>query len=917
MAEETTMSMQKITARLASLPRALRAAAAGGAALIASAALAASAGAVQPIESFDASITTAQAGGHPDLTYSFALEDPGEPEAASQVILNLPQGLFGNPNAVPRCSSVDFALQQCQTAAQVGIVTIRANYSGDPENLLGTAPLYYVEPQTAEETARFAFIVPGLQIPISTPVAVRTGSDYGLRFTVSGISQLIPLAAAKLSVWGFPAVGSHNADRFAKGSTGSPAGCPGLEDTACAPPAGSGIPPHPLIDNPILCTGQPLDIELRSRTYQDPGHFSTAHDELPAMTGCEKLNFYPLLNAQTTSDETDAPSGLDLELHAQQFESFAYSPSQIRTATVTLPDGLTINPDAADGQSACPDAAANFGTELPAQCPDNAKIGTVELETPALEGPLTGSLYFGEPKPNDQYRIFLTADGFGIHAKLVGSLELDPQTGQVTASFVDLPQVPFESFNFHIFASQRGLLATPTHCTTYTIESTFLPWNTVLAPQNSNPTFGLGSGPGGRPCPAQVRPFNPSLVAGTSNPLAGAFSAFHLKLDREDGDQFLQDLNFRMPPGFTGSLRGLTYCPEASIAAAAQNSGRAEQASPSCPASSQIGTTNVAAGPGPNPFHAVGKMYLSGPFKEAPLSLAAVTPALAGPYDYGVQVVRVALHVDPRTAQVSAVSDTVPAIVGGVPIRMRTIQVNIDRPNFTINPTNCSAMSVDSQGIGDQGTVTDFSSYFHAVNCRFLNFKPTMKITQFGGQKATQRSDNPALRFDLKTKSEEANIKRVAVTLPKAFAIDQGHLGNICSRAQLVAERCAGRQPIGKVFTKTPLLDAPLRGPAYAVSGFGKLPHVVFILDGQVTMMPEAESSSVNNGHLKTVVPVVPDAPIGHFRLDLFGGKKGYIVNTRSLCRAQPVVAVKFIGQNGKSVTKNVETKTACKGGKS
>jgi hypothetical protein len=911
------MTMQKITVRLALLPRLLRVATAGAATLIATGVLAASAGALQPIESFDAEITTAQAGGHPDLSYGFALEDPGEPEAASQVILNLPEGLFGNPNAVPRCSSVDFALQQCQTAAQVGIVTIRANYSGDPNNLLGTAPLYYVEPQTAEETARFAFIVPGLQIPISTPVAVRTGSDYGLRFSVSGISQLIPLAAANLSVWGFPALGSHNGDRFPKGSTGSPAGCPGLEDTSCAPSTASGIPAHPLIDNPILCTGQPLDIELRSRTYQDPGQFSTAHDELPAMTGCEKLNFYPLLNAQTTSDETDAPSGLDLELHAQQFESFAYSPSQIRTATVKLPEGLTINPDAADGQSACPDSAARFGTELPAQCPDNAKIGTVELETPALEGPLTGSLYFGEPQPNDQYRIFLTADGFGIHAKLVGSLDLDPQTGQVTANFVDLPQVPFESFNFHIFASQRGLLATPTHCTTYTIESTFMPWNSALAPQNSNPTFGLGSGPGGRPCPAQVRPFNPNLVAGTSNPLAGAFSDFHLKLDREDGDQFLQDLNFRMPPGFTGSLRGLTYCPEASIAAAAQNAGRAEQASPSCPASSQIGTTNVAAGPGPSPFHAVGKMYLSGPFKGAPLSLAAVTPALAGPYDYGVQVVRVALHVDSRTAQVSAVSDTVPAIVGGVPIRMRTIQVNIDRPNFTINPTNCAAMSVDSQGIGDQGTVTDFSSYFHAVNCRFLNFKPAMMITQFGGRAATGRSDNPGLRFDLKTKSGEANIKRVAVTLPKAFAIDQGHLGNICSRAQLAAEQCAGRQPIGKVFTKTPLLDAPLKGPAYAVSGFGKLPHVVFILRGQVTVMPEAESSSVRNGHLKTVVPVVPDAPIGHFRLDLFGGKKGYIVNTRSLCKAPPVVAVKFVGQNGKNVTRKVKTKTACAGGES
>ena len=416
----------------------------------------------------------------------------------------------------------------------------------------------------------------------------------------------------------------------------------------------------------------------------------------------------------------------------------------------------------------------------------------MDLETPALDGPLKGSIYFGEPQPGNQYRVFLIADGFGIHAKLVGDIHPDPVTGRITAVFNDLPQVPFESFNFHIFASQRALLATPTHCANYSVESVFTPWNSALANQTSSPNFSLGSGPNGASCPAEVRPFQPRLVAGTANPLAGAFSSFHLKLDRDDGDQFLGDLNFRMPPGFTGDLRGISYCSEGAIAAAAANAGRAEQASASCPAASQIGTTNVTAGPGTNPFNAVGKMYLSGPFDpdgagpepRAPLSLAAITPALAGPYDYGVVVVRVALHVDQRTAQVSAVSETVPQIIGGVPIRMRSIQVNIDKPNFTINPTNCSDFSVDSEGIGDQGTVAAFSSFFHAVNCRYLNFNPKMTIKQIG-KGATGRSANPKMRFELRTKSGEANIKSVKVTLPKAFAIDQRHLSNLCSKSQL------------------------------------------------------------------------------------------------------------------------------------
>ncbi len=309
----------------------------GALGLLAAMLMVAPASASEAITSFHASVSTSQAGGHPDFSYEFALANPGEPEAAKEVVLNAPQGLFGNPNAVPRCTSSDFALQQCQAASQVGIVTIRANYSGNPNNLLGTAPIYYVQPQEEEETVRFAFIVPALQIPISTPVSVRTASDYGLRFSVSGLTQLIPLAGAKLTVWGFPADSSHNGDRFGKGSPGDPAGCPGLEDTSCEGSHSAGTADHPMINNPTVCTGEELPVTISAVTYQDPNDATEAEDELPPVEGCEKLNFYPVLNASLTTDETDAPSGLDLELQAKQFESDALSPSQIKEATVTLP----------------------------------------------------------------------------------------------------------------------------------------------------------------------------------------------------------------------------------------------------------------------------------------------------------------------------------------------------------------------------------------------------------------------------------------------------------------------------------------------------------------------------------------------------------------------------------------------------
>jgi hypothetical protein len=861
--------------------------------------------------SFVTTSSETQAGGHPDLTTTFALEAPGDPEAAKNVMFNAPEGIFGNPNALTRCTAAAYSLDECPVNSQAGVITVKAKYEGDEEYVLGTAPLFDMVPQS-DETARFSFITPTVDIPIAIPVSVRTGDDYGLRFNVAEITQLIPLRTAKLTFWGMPGLNSHNGQRFAKGSPGNPAGCPGLEDTSCG---GTGqsvtVTVKPLINLPTTCTGEPLVTELDVQSYQDPSHLSHAESEYPAITGCENVTFKPVLTSSLTTSNTDSASGLNLRLHVPQVFGFTPTPSQARAVIVTLPEGLTVNPDAADGQTMCTDVQARFGSEAHGECPDQAKIGTIALGTPALDGPLIGSIYIGEPQPGNQYRLFMILGGFGVNAKLIGTVHPDPQTGRLVVRFDDLPQVPFDDFDIHLFASDRGLLATPTSCTQYSASGLFVPWDGKLANQTSEDFFGLDSGPAGAPCPGQVRPFEPRLIAGASNPSAGAFSSFHLKLDRDDGDQFLGDLNFKMPPGFTGDLRGIPYCPEGAIAAAAARSGRLEQAAPSCPAASRIGTSNVAAGPGEHPFHAVGAIYLAGPLGGAPLSLAAVTPALAGPYDYGNVVVRVALHIDPLTAQVRAVSDTMPQIIGGVPIRMRSIQVNIDRDRFTINPTNCAATTVDSQGIGDQGSVTDFSSYFHAVNCAGLGFKPKMTVRQVG-RKGTRRATNPQVQFDLRTRPGDANIKSVSVTLPSAFEIDQRHLGNICSEKELVEKQCAGRTPIGAASTKTPLLDQPLAGPAFAVSGSGGLPRLAFILNGQVNLVPRADTKSVKGGRLQTTVPVVPDAPIGHFRLKVFGGKTGYLINTRDICARPPSIRVDYVAQNSKKRSEAVKLKAAC-----
>ena len=256
----------------------------------------------ETIGSFTTTASTSEAGGHPDLETSFELETPGAPEAAQNVIFNAPTGVFGNSNAITQCTSSDFALDQCPSSSQAGLITTHANYEGNADNLLGTAPIYDLEPGP-DQTALFAFIVPTLDIPIDIPVAVRTASDFGLRFTVQDITQLTPLASADMTFWGFPAESGHDAERFAKGSPGNPAGCAGLANTSCIiAPTSAAISVHPLTDNPPVCTGEPLITTLEVQTYEDPEHLSEGGIELPRDQGCEGETFKPVLYASPTTD---------------------------------------------------------------------------------------------------------------------------------------------------------------------------------------------------------------------------------------------------------------------------------------------------------------------------------------------------------------------------------------------------------------------------------------------------------------------------------------------------------------------------------------------------------------------------------------------------------------------------------------
>jgi hypothetical protein len=871
-----------------------------------------SASAYEGINEFTMIPDGTQAGGHPDVKIQMEWNDseynngayspPSNPCAcddARVITQHFPTGFIGNPNATPVCELVEFSFGRCPASTQIGT----AEPLG-PE--IGFVAMYNVAPHP-DEPALTAFWAPLVSAPIFVSLAGRTESDYGLDAQSSPIFH--PLAGVKalgIELWGVPADHIHDASRFIPPLQGFGLcglfGCEGVGTAA-------NVPPIPFLQAPTAC-GLPLTGSTDLEYYTHTNYH--AEYPWPATTGCEQLTFNPSLSAEPTTAAADSPSGVDIDLKVpQELSPTTPSPSEIRAVETKLPVGFSINPNLADGKVGCSDADSAIGTRHAATCPEFSKIGSLVLNSSALPVPIPGAIYLGEPKPGDRYRLILAADGYGTHVKLAGSAHLDPQNGQVVVDFTELPQTPLTEFNLHFFGSERGLLATPTQCGSYPVESTFTPWDGVLTVQHSLSSFEVTSGPGGAPCPTNPRSFSPTVRAGTANPTAGRHSPFSFELERADGDQNLTAADITTPPGFAATLKGVPYCPESAIAQTADPShtGVAEQANSLCPIQSQVGTTTAGAGAGSRPVFLPGKVYMAGPYKGEPLSLVLVTPAVSGPYDLGNVVVRVALAVDPTTAQVTAISDPLPKIIDGIPLRLRDVKVDLDRPDFTLNPTNCDPFSVNVAVFGDEGGSATPTQPFQVANCASLPYEPSLGLRLTGGLK---RRGHPAIHAVFNAREGEANTRSVSVALPKGEQLDNAHIGSICTNVAFAANNCPPSSILGEAEVTTPLLAAPLRGNAILRSGTHQLPDLVLDLKGQFHIVLVGQIDTVNGGALRTTFHTVPDAPVSSFTLNLAGGSKGLLVNSQSLCGSKKKAAVEMTGQNNAVTETNTPLKTNC-----
>jgi hypothetical protein len=884
-----------------------------------------------PIKAFSMDVTTTQAGGHPAIV-TMARVGNGSTEgplpcrcnSLRDITVNTPPGVVGSPSNLPRCTAVQLGLGACPVDSQVGLQVLKFSDGSEPPQIV---PVYNMIPAPSQ-LALFASPLPVISFYSSnTVISARTESDYGLEFKTVGIPTILEIFEIAQITWGVPADPVHDPLRFPLAASPKSVSCaqgdrnplPELvvnEYPVVDCPRGTfngffGVPANsPRVSfqsNPTSCVG-PLTAAVDTVGYD----LSTEHAlaPFPTPTGCDQLSFNPSLSAKPTSPDADSPAGVDIELTVpQSLSPTTPSSSQIRTTRIRFPAGMSINPNAADGKLSCTADEARIGTREQARCPEFAKIGTLEIESAALPGVLPGAIYLGEPLPGDRYRIFLTADGFSLHVKLAGSARLDPLTGQLTTIFVDLPQTPFQRFAVHIFGAERGLLATPEQCGRYAVESEFVPWATGLPIQSSTQFFEIESGPGGSPCPPAQRPFAPVLKSGVTDSTGGHHTRFVLDLERRDGDQSLAALKVSTPAGFSARLVGVPFCPDSTLSALTQTSylGITEMTSPAC-AASRVGTTVATVGAGSRPLSLTGAVYLAGPYKGSPLSLAVVTPAVSGPYDLGNVVARVAVAVDPRTAQVSAISDPLPQILEGIPLRLRRVLVMLDRDGFALNPTNCAPASVNAMVLGAQGAEASLSSHFQVANCGALDFQPKLKLAMRG---STKRRGNPAIHATLTAGAGEANIRRASVTLPRGQLLDNAHIGSVCTRVDFARRTCPAGSMIGTAEAVSPLLDRPLRGNAYLRSSTNELPDLAIDLRGQVDFELVGRVDTVNE-RLRTEFQAVPDVPVSRFELRLQGGHKGLLINSEDLCGSTKRATVKLAGQNGKRVNRRPAVDVAC-----
>lgn len=896
-----------------------------------------------------------QAGAHPfQLTTTIVANSgpqsgPNRREAAvaqpalpRNLRFTLPAGLVGSATAVEQCELAVFLQQEnfvnkCPDQGAIGVASVTI-IEGDNFGLIRLAvPVFNLPPQRGEP-ARFGLMVAGVPVVIST--SVDPSDSYRITAEVRNISQVAQFLASTTTIWGTPGAKAHDESRGWNCAYFEAEKLPG----ECMPPATRNE--IPFLRMPTRCDA-PLVYGAAFEPWNVPlgSVVDRATSQSPPLKACNQIPFEPRISSELTSRLAENPSGQEFELF-QDGAGFGKTPrgtpeAQGKRIEVTLPKGVTLNPSAAEGLAVCSPGdyrRERIDSKPGDGCPQASKVGTLEATTPLIEEKVEGSLYVAEPFDNpfdDLIALYLVArvPERGVLVKQPLEVEPDERTGRLVVTADAAPQLPYERLRLKLREGGRAPLVTPPRCGDFQTTARFVPWsaqdpdrpaaNEVVTERSS---FEITRGTDGGACQrGGVPPFAPGFSAGSLNNHGGSYSPFTMRLTRRDGEQDMTRFSAVLPRGVVARLAGVPYCPEVAIAAAKSRDGKDELATPSCPAASQIGRTVAGAGVGSVLTYVPGSLYLAGPYKGAPLSVVAITPAVAGPFDAGTVVVREAVTFNPLTAEVEVdglASDPIPHILQGIPLKLRDLRVYVERPGFTLNPTSCAEMATRATLFGSFADVLDpaddigvgVASRFQAAGCQALKFKPRLFTRLFGG---TKRGTFPKFRAVLKAGAGEANLGRMVVKIPRSEFVEQGHFRTICTRVQYAADACPKGSVYGRVKAFSPLVDYPLTGPVRLRSSDNELPDLVMTVHGPPHQPIEATAvariDSIR-GQLRATINGFPDVPVTKAIVTMQGGKKGLLVNSRNICRGTNRTAVNMRGQNGKlNRIRPVLNNTRCK----
>jgi hypothetical protein len=862
----------------------------------------------------------------------------------------LPPGLVGNPDAAAQCSIAQFDAtvpegpDLCPASSAVGVATVTVREPGLFGIFTKTGPVFNLEPGYGEP-ARFGFEVFGL-VFVTIDVSVSAEHEYRVITSVERADQSAGLLSAQVTIWGVPGARSHDASRgweCIEGGTHD-------HEVGRTCPASSEEPATPFLISPTACAtnpaSEPLSFPLRMDSWDDPelfvsppaAVFSNALGEPVGLEGCAGLPFTPALEAAPESHEASSPSGLAVNVRLPQTGTLEANPegraeADVKDTTITLPEGVQVNPSAANGLQACSEGQIGYQdmsetgvqrfTGAEPACPGASKVGAVHIRTPLLAHELEGALYLAEPAPNGEagknpfsslIALYLVAEDreAGVLVKLAGQGQLDEATGQLSTTFDDTPQLPFEELKVELFGGQRASLSTPALCGDYAASSSFVSWSGASSKPSSEPPFVVASGAGGAACPSSPLAFSPSFEGGVSDAQAGAFTPFVLELARPDGQQALDGVSVQLPAGVAVLLSNVTPCQEPPLGTEW-----------SCGEESSIGHATVQSGVGSEPVVLGGNAYLTTGYDGAPFGLLVRTLAQAGPFDLGWVNVRSRINVNPNTAAVTVTSDpdprgeALPTMLKGIPVQLKHLQVTVDRPDFEFNPTNCAPMSINGTLTGAEGASASVSSHFQVQGCSSLPFAPVFTASAVGqGSKA----DGTTFKVTVRSGGTNANgvaqagIAKVDLQLPMQLSSRLPTLQKACVASVFETDpaSCDEDSVVGYATIDTPVLKNPLTGPAYLVSyGGAAFPDVEFVLQGEgITLILDGKTD-IKNGITYSKFESAPDAPFTSFETILPAGPHSILTpnvpeaEDFSLCKQTLAMPTVITAQNGALIEQN------------